>query len=357
RNAHNLDAGVSTAGLRVLDLTLPEKPDPDTALPRFAESLAERVAAIPGVMAAAIASPLPVGGRLIGLTVAPRDRAEPNPPQSSLSSLGPGALSLLGVRLHRGREFTARDRAGAPSVVVVNRSLARLLWPDRDPIGQHIGLGPGDTESREVVGLAGDVRSALDAPAGPQIYAPYAQVPWPFLTLVVRSGLAQAALESSLKREVLAIDPDLPVGAPRTLDDVLAGTVARRRFAALVLTTFAGAALLLALGGISGTLAYVVAQRTRELGIRAALGATRSNVLALVLGQGLRLAAAGVAFGTVLAAAFSRVLASQLFGIGATDPVTYAGIGVVLLAMAAAASLVPAWNATRVDPMQTLRAE
>ncbi|MFL5395819.1 MAG: ABC transporter permease [Myxococcales bacterium] len=357
RNAHNLDAGVSTAGLRVLDLTLPEKPDPDTALPRFAESVVERVAAIPGVMAAAIASPLPVGGRLIGLTVAPRDRAEPNPPQSSLSSLGPGALSLLGVRVDRGREFTTRDRAGAPPVVIVNRSLARLLWPDRDPIGQHIGLGPGDTESREVVGLAGDVRSALDAPAGPQIYAPYAQVPWPFLTLVVRSGLGQAALESSLKREVLAIDPDLPVGAPRTLDDVLAGTVARRRFAALVLTTFAGAALLLALGGISGTLAYVVAQRTRELGIRAALGATRSNVLTLVLGHGLRLAAAGVAFGTVLAAAFSRVLASQLFGIGATDPVTYAGIGVVLLAMAAAASLVPAWNATRVDPMQTLRAE
>ncbi|MFL5416445.1 MAG: ABC transporter permease, partial [Myxococcales bacterium] len=297
------------------------------------ESVVERVAAIPGVMAAAIASPLPVGGRLIGLTVAPRDRAEPNPPQSSLSSLGPGALSLLGVRLLRGREFTTRDRAGAPPVVVVNRSLARLLWPDRDPMGQRIGLGPGDTESREVVGLAGDVRSALDAPAGPQIYAPYAQVPWPFLTLVVRSGLAQAALESSLKREVLAIDPDLPVGAPRTLDDVLAGTVARRRFAALVLTTFAGAALLLA------------------------LGATRSNVLTLVLGQGLRLAAAGVAFGTVLAAAFSRVLASQLFGIGATDPVTYAGIGVVLLAMAAAASLVPAWNATRVDPMQALRAE
>jgi putative ABC transport system permease protein len=357
RNAHNLDAGVSTAGLEVLDLTLPNQPDPDTALPRFAQSLAERVAAIPGVTAAAITSPLPVGGRFIGLTVAPRDRAEPNPPQSSLSSLGPGALSLLGVRLHRGREFTAQDRAGAPPVVIVNRSLARLLWPDRDPIGQRIGLGPGDTESREVVGLAGDVRSALDAPAGPQIYAPYAQVPWPFLTLVVRSGLGQAALESSLKREVSAIDPDLPVGAPRKLDDVLAGTVARRRFAALVLTTFAGAALLLALGGISGTLAYVVAQRTRELGIRAALGATRGNVLGLVLGQGLRLAAAGVAFGAALAAAFSRVLASQLFGIGATDPVTYAGIGLVLLAMGAAASLVPAWNATRVDPMQTLRAE
>jgi predicted permease len=353
RNAHNLDAGVSTAGLQVMDLTLPDQADPDTALPRFAQSLAERVAAIPGVTAAGIASPLPVGGRFIGRTVAPRDRAEPNPPQSSLSSLGPGALSLLGVRLLRGREFTAQDRAGAAQVVIVNRSLARLLWPDRDPIGQRIGLGPGDTESREVVGLAADVRSALDAPAGPQIYAPYAQVPWPFLTLVVRSGLGQAALESSLKREISAINSDLLAGAPRKLDDVLAGTVARRRFAALVLTTFAAAALLLALGGISGTLAYVVAQRTRELGIRAALGATRGNVLTLVLGQGLRLAGAGVAFGAALAGAFSRVLASQLFGIGATDPLTYAGIGAVLLAMGAAASLVPAWHATRVDPMQT----
>jgi ABC-type antimicrobial peptide transport system permease subunit len=143
----------------------------------------------------------------------------------------------------------------------------------------------------------------------------------------------------------------------RSLDEVLAGTVARRRFAALVLTTFAAAALLLALGGISGTLAYVVAQRTRELGIRAALGATRGRVLTLVLGQGLRLAGVGVVLGALLAAAFSRVLASQLFGIGATDPVTYGAIAGALIAMSGAASLVPAWHATRVDPMETLRGE
>jgi putative ABC transport system permease protein len=357
RNAQNLDAGVSTAGLQTVDLTLPDQKDPETALPRFADSLVERVAAIPGVRAAAIASPLPVGGRAIGLTVAPRDRAEPHPPQSSLSSLLPGALSLLGVKLDRGREFTAQDRASAPPVVIVNRSLARLLWPDKDPIGQRIGLGPGDTENREVVGLAADVRSALDAPPGPQIYAPYAQVPWPFFTLVVRSSLGPVALQSSLRREIAAIDPDLPVGAVRSLDEVLAGTVARRRFAAVVLTTFAAAALLLALGGISGTLAYVVAQRTRELGIRAALGATRGRVLTLVLGQGLRLAGVGVVLGALLAAAFSRVLASQLFGIGATDPATYGAIAGVLLAMGGAASLVPAWHATRVDPMESLRAE
>jgi putative ABC transport system permease protein len=357
QSVHRVEAGVVSAGLQVVNFTLPEARYPEAGQRRFVEGLLARGAAIPGVTAVAAASPLPVGGRGLGLTVAPLDRQEPNPPQSAFFALSPGALRLLGVAIERGREFAADDRAEGRPVVVVNETLARRLWPGEDPLGKRIGLGPGDTQAREVVGVVREVRQALDVAPGPQIYAPIAQVPWPFTTLIVRTALAPAALQRALRAEVDAIDSELPVEAPRTVDAVLAGTVARRRFSALVLTGFAAAAMLLAVLGIHGTLAYLVAQRTREMGVRLALGAQRRAVLSLVLRDGLRLAATGVGLGLLLAWACSRALASQLFQISATDPLTYAGVSVALLAAAVLATLVPAWRATRVDPMVALRAE
>jgi ABC-type antimicrobial peptide transport system permease subunit len=211
--------------------------------------------------------------------------------------------------------------------------------------------------AREVVGVVRDVRQSLDVAPGPQIYAPIAQVPWSFTTLIVRSALAPGALQRALRAEVGAIDSDLPGEAPRSIDSILAGTVARRRFSALVLTSFALAALLLAVLGIHGTLAYLVAQRTREMGVRLALGAQRRAVLALVVRDGVRLAAAGIGLGLLLAWGCSRALSSQLFGISATDPLTYAGVSVALLLAAVLATLLPAARATRVDPMVALRAD
>ena len=357
QSLHEVDPGFAPQGLRAVHLTLPESRYPEAAQPTFAESLAQRAAAIPGVQGAAWASPLPVGGRSIGLTVTPKDRPEPHPPQTSLFSMGPGALALLGVHLERGREFTARDRDKAPPVVIVNQSLARLLWPGLDPIGRRIGLGPGDTESREVVGLTRDLRQGLDVPPGPQIFAPYAQVSWPFGSLVVRSTLTSAALLAAIRREVAALDAELPVTPPQPLEELLNGTVARRSLLALVLGLFAAGALLLAVAGIHGTLSFAVAQRTRELGIRRALGAQRGQVLSLVLRQGLGLAAAGVALGVLLSLLLSRVLGSLVFGITATDPLTYLGVSLVLLGAAAAATLLPALAATRVDPVVALKAE
>jgi putative ABC transport system permease protein len=240
---------------------------------------------------------------------------------------------------------------------MINETLARRLWPGEDPIGKRIGLGPGDPLSREVIGLVHEVRQVLDVAPGPQIYAPFAQVPWSFTTLIVRSALAPAALHHALRAEVDAIDSDLPVDAPQTIDSVLAGTVARRQFSTLVLSAFAGAALVLALLGINGTLAYLVAQRTREMGVRLALGAQRRQVLLLVLHDGLRLTGAGIVLGLGVAWASSRALSSQLFGVSATDPLTYAAVSLALLAAAVLATLLPAWRATRVDPMIALRAE
>jgi putative ABC transport system permease protein len=357
RSAQHVDPGFAPAGLQAVDLTLPAARYPADAQMRFAEDLLRRAQVIPGVTSAAFVSPLMVAGRSIGLTVAPRDRDEPHPPQSSLSSLSPGALGLMGVALERGREFTAQDKAEAPPVVVINRTLAKLLWPGQDALGKRIALGPGDDASREVVGIAGDVRPALDVPPGPQIYAPYAQVPWPFGTLVLKSALAPPSLREELRREIGTIDSALPIALPRTLESALAGTLARRRFLAAVLTLFAAAALVLAVSGVYGALSYLVAQRGRELAIRSALGARPGQVLSHVLRQGVALGGLGVAIGVGLALASSRALSAQVFGISATDPASYVAMGLGMLALSAFATVVPAIRATRADPAHALRAE
>ena len=357
RGAQQIDPGFAPAGLQTLDLTLPASHYPADAQVRFADDLLRRVQAIPGVTGAAWASPLPVGGRNISLTVAPRDHAEPHPPQSALASLSPGTLALLGVPLDHGREFDAQDKADSPPVVIINRSLAKMLWPGQEAVGKRIGLGPTDTDAREVVGVVRDLHNALDTPAGPAIYAPFTQVPWGFGTLVVRSKSSPAALREDLRRELSAIDSTLPVQLPRALDAVLMGTLARRMFFALVLTLFAGAALLLAVSGVYGALSYLVAQRRQELAIRAALGARPGQVLAHVLRQGLILGSIGVVIGIGLALASSKALSSQVFGISATDPISYGAMGLSMLALSAIATLWPAFRATRTDPAQALRAE
>jgi len=357
RGAQQADPGFSPAGVQVLDLTLPAARYPEPAMLQFEQELLRRARAVPGVTSAAFASPLAVAGRAIGLTVAPRDHDEPHPPQSQLSSISPGALALLNVPLASGREFTAQDSETAPPVVIVNRTLARLLWPSLDAVGKHIALGPGDTVQREVVGVVGDIHTALDTPAPPQIYAPYTQVPWPFGSLVVRSALPPASLREELRREIAAVDSSLPVALPRALDTALQGTLARRRFLAMVLGFFAVGALLLAVAGVYGALSYMVAQRTRELAIRTALGARPGQVVKWVLRQGVLLAAAGVAIGVALALASSRALAAHVFGISATDPSSYAALALGMVALAALATLAPAVRATRADPAQALRTE
>jgi putative ABC transport system permease protein len=285
-------------------------------------------------------------------------------PSAPTTMASPGYLELLGVPLRRGRTLTAADDAdGAAPVAVVSESLARLHWPGEDPIGKRFTLGMGtvgrDGSSQpsplwQVVGVVGDVRSDLARPAEPHVYVPFAQFPVPFLTAVMRTRTPAARTEE-IRRAVMAVDVQQPLDEARTLDRMVAESVGPRRVNALLLALFAGLALLLAAVGIYGVMSYAVAQRTRELGIRMALGAQGGQVLAMLVRQGLRAAAAGLGLGVLAALPLTRLLASQLYGISATDPATFVALGAGLLVVALLASLVPARHATRVDPLVALR--
>jgi predicted permease len=264
----------------------------------------------------------------------------------------------------RGRGLTAADHADAPLVALVNETMARTLWPGADPLGRRFRLGGDERPWTTVVGVVRDVRSGgLREPAAPEFYVSLAQfrrfAGWTrsSMTLVVRTAGDPARLAPSVRRALAATDPELAAADVRTMRQVVDRSVAQPRFTMLLLSTFGGVALLLAAVGVYGVISYGVAQRTREFGIRTALGARRADVLRLVLGQGLGLAALGVGLGLVGALAATRALRSLVFAVRTTDPATYAAIAVLLLGVAALASLVPARRATRADPTRALRQE
>jgi hypothetical protein len=245
-------------------------------------------------------------------------------------------------------------------VVVVSESFARRHFPGDVAVGRSIDVLVAFTGVRRIVGVVRDVRRRLDEPMGAQLYLPFqqpsAQIPLPIRTLVVRSAPG-ATLAAPLRAELAAMDPGLPLGEVQTMDHLLARSVQQRRLSAALLGMFAALALLLAAAGIYAVMSYTVGQRTREIGVRMALGAQRAKVLGMVLQQTLRLTLLGLILGLAGALATSRLLQSQLYGISATDPGTYAVLAAVLLAVATLASLLPARRATRVDPMIALRQE
>lgn len=258
----------------------------------------------------------------------------------------------------QGRAFGPGDTAGVPPVVVINETAARRFYPGENPLGRKIRLSNGDTVAQTIVGVVGDTHSeALDVPAAPEVSFPYQQGPQPLITLVIRTAGNPYGLVPAIRHELAAVDPQLPFYAVRTMDDLVGDSLAQRRFDLELLAGFAAAALLLAALGLYGLIAYSVTQRTQEIGVRMALGAARETVVGLVIRDGLSLTGAGIGLGLVLAALFSRVLSSQLFGVGTLDPVAYAGVVVVFLAVALAASYVPARRAAGVDPIIALRTE
>jgi putative ABC transport system permease protein len=258
----------------------------------------------------------------------------------------------------RGRPIEEGDRAGVPRSVVVSRSFAARYLPGRDPIGRRIHMEWGDTLVGTVVGVVGDVRhTGVDSIVEPTVYWALPQFPHSFMTLVVRTEDAPERLANALVAQVRALDPDQPVADLKTYDQWLGGALARRRFTLLLLGGFAGLALVLTAIGLYGTTAYGVVQRTRELGIRSALGARRSDLLWSVLRQAVLVVGLGAAVGFVLALALSQLLSSLLFEVSATDPAVFVAITLLLLAVGVAAGLLPARRATRVDPMIAIRAE
>jgi predicted permease len=336
--------------------------DPAAMLRFFAQSL-EAVRNVPGVTTAALTSQLPLSGDvdLYGVHFDPPPPDDPGEVQGTFRySVSPGYIQTMRIPLRRGRLFDARDREGAPRVALISEALASRRLPGRDAIGQRLRIGPTDGPLYTVVGVVGDVKQrslALDEPEA--VYTTEAQ--WRFadaaMSLVVRTHGDAAALVPALRQAIWSVDKDQPIVRVTMMDDLLAGTVAGRRFALILLQAFALTALILAAAGIYGVLAGSVAERTREIGVRSALGASRGSILGLVLREGMLLTGFGIALGLAGALAASQALVTLLFGISPRDPLTYMGVIALMMAVSAIACWTPAWRAVRLDPATTLRAE
>jgi predicted permease len=282
-------------------------------------------------------------------------------PQGHYLEVSPEYFATLGIPVVKGREFEPQDALTDPRVIVINEAMARREFPNQDPLGQRIsfGAGPdGPPQWLEIVGVVGNVRQyrADEAPVA-MTYAIHSGNPQRALTVIIRSDGDVMALASPVRAAMRAIDPSLPIPRPRTLNEVIGASLNQRRFNMTLLIVFAGIALVLAVAGIYGTVAYAVAQRTQEIGIRVALGATTGEVLRLVLYDALKPVAAGLVLGIAAALALTRTLASLVYGISATDAVTFVTLPLLLAVVAIFASWLPAMRAARVDPITALRAD
>jgi putative ABC transport system permease protein len=268
----------------------------------------------------------------------------------------------MGVPLVKGRLFNDDDAADANGRIVINETMAKKIWPGEDPLGKRVRINWGSpSREDEVIGVVGDVKhSGLDTPASavrPMIYWPYARSPYSTMTIAIRTAGDPSALVTGIGGVLRRIDPDLAVAGVRTMDEVVSSSVAERRLTMLLLTIFAGAALVLAAVGIYGVIAYSVTQRTQEIGIRMALGAQRADVLRMIVRQALGMVAAGIAAGAAGGRLLTRLMTGLLFDVTPTDPVTFGLVSVALAGVAVIASGLPGLRATRVDPVIALRAE
>ena len=333
---------------------------------RFYEHAVTAVRNVPGVTDAALTSQLPLSGDLdaYGYTFAAFPDKQPGEDGAAMRyAVTPEYFRVMGIPLLRGRLLDATDRADTPESFVISESLARRTFGDADPIGQHVRFGPESDGTRPwgtIVGVVGDVKQqSLASQQTAAFYVPIAQWRWvdPVQSLVVRTSGDAAALTSAVKRAVWSVDRNKPITRVATMEQLIRRTASERRFASVIYGTFAIAALLLAAIGLYGVISGRVAERTREIGIRTALGATRSEVVRSVLANGLLLTAAGVAIGVAGASATSRLLETLLYGISRADPATYGGVIALLGGVAALACWAPARRAAAVDPAITLRAE
>ncbi len=327
----------------------------------FYRQLTERLKALPGVEAAGAGVNLPLGASDYGIGRAFVPEGRPliadEAVNASWSTITPAYFEALQVPLLAGRAFDERDDRNGPKVVIVNRAVARKHFgSETAAIGRQLTIWRDEKFSREVVGVVGETKpGALEEESGAQIYTPHAQDgSWGFMTLVIRTVADPAAMTTTLRREVLALDKDLPIFNVKTMEDVVAASIGSRRASMLLFSVFAGAALLLAAVGIYGVMAYSVTQRTQEIGIRMALGAQKGDVLRMVISQGMTLALIGVGVGLAGAFGLTRVLANLLFGVNATDPITFAGISLLLAVVALLACYLPARRAAKLDPMNAL---
>ncbi|HEY9225986.1 MAG TPA: ABC transporter permease [Gemmatimonadaceae bacterium] len=326
---------------------------------QLVEQLQQRLGAIPSVRGVAISSDMPLSGVE---SASPIHVPHVNQTLRHYRHVvAPDFFSVLGISLRSGRSFTSADRAGATAVVIVNESMARRFWPNESPLGKRLRVGDAGGNELTIVGVVADVRYRdLTTPLAttePDIYYPLAQRPAGALQIALRSDGASENLTSAVRRELLAVDPAIPVFGIQSMESMLAQQTARSRFASSVLTVFGVAALILTAVGLYGVLAFLVGLRRREIGIRLALGATNNRVLGSVIGHGLRLVMFGLAIGTAAAALTTQLIATQLYDVGAHDPVVFVSIPLLLVGVAALAAAIPARRAARVDPQVALRSD
>ncbi|HEY7058335.1 MAG TPA: ABC transporter permease [Vicinamibacterales bacterium] len=366
----HVELGFNPDNVLTARLWLPQPNDPKqgkyfTHAARIAlyDEVLRRARALPGVSGAAAAQALPFDGsrNTATLTIEGHELdAAARVPAVQTNIASAGYFELIGVRLLRGRTFTEQDTDRAPLVAIVTDAMARRYWPDEDPIGRRVHFGGAQSKSpwMTIVGVVNDIRTGrVEDEARPMMFRPLRQASGLSLSIVMKTSGDPRMLGSALGREVRSVDPDQPTYGVRPLDYLVATSLAARRFTTQLLGAFAVLALILAAIGIYGVMAFVVGQRTREIGIRMALGARPESVVRLVLRQALALASGGVVFGGLAALFLSRLLGKMLFEVEPSDPVTYIGIAIVLAATAALAAWWPARRAASVDPMVALRAE
>ena len=338
----------------------------DSQVEGFYRDVVAQMNAIPGVSSASAAGYLPLTGEHISSSI--EIEGQPTPmgsrPQSDFSMVEPGFFKTVGSSVLSGRDFTAQDNLKSMPVVIVNQALARVFFPNQNPIGKHVrpgignGYGPGELPMREIVGVIPDMKqTGPGVEAAPEVYVPLAQCPFDTMFIVVRTGNDPQSIVEAARQRVTALNKNLPIYHVKTLDEYFADSVAEPRFMSLLLSGFAMLAVMLACLGVYGVASYDVVQRTHEIGIRMALGASGGSVVRSVLYRGMLLGAAGVTIGLGGSFALTHLLSNLLFGVRANDPATFAGATIALLFVAALASYIPARRAAKVDPMKALRSE
>jgi putative ABC transport system permease protein len=359
-----VDPGFEATNVISMNIALPTSKYRGPQVNNFYDQLIERIKNLPGVKSVAGINPLPLSNSNVsyrfvveGAPFVPlADR-----PYAGVRVVTPDYFQTMSIPSLKGRSFTEQDRENSPSVIIVNEALASRYWPNQDPIGKRLGFLEEDSGKqvwREIVGVVGNVRhKALEIEVMPEAYFPYKQSPANFMSLVVRTASEPVSMVPAIRSQVLSVDKDQPVSDVMTMEQRVAKSVASRRFVMLLLGSFSVLALGLAAVGIYGVMAYLVIQRTQEIGVRMALGAQKRDVLRLVVGRGMALAVTGAAIGLVASLVLTRLMRSLLFQVTPTDWFTFVIVSVVLLTVALLACYIPARRATKVDPLVALRYE
>jgi predicted permease len=360
-----VDPGFRPDGALTFRVSLPSRSyESDTAQRAFVTAFQTRLQTIPGVTSAAIASALPMDGSDFTLSFSVRGRPPVPPsqqPSTTLLSATPEFFPAMGIPLVRGRLYSREAQPGTPKEIVVSKEFVKRFFPNEEAIGKYIDLGwsvDGDRRGGMIVGIVGDVKqTGLGQETEPLLYLPYAQAPLQSLRVVLRASVPPSTLTKPARAALREVDRELPMFSIKPLTDYVSSSIESQRFYATLLSVFAAVALTLAAIGLYGVIAYVVSQRAHELGVRVALGATSRRIATMVVGQGLTLSLAGVAVGVVAALVMTRVLGALLFGVSTLDPLTFAGVALLLVIVAALASYLPARRASRVDPLIAMRGE